>query len=83
MNELGEWVKQVRTQNKITQRELAEKLGMKKPQQIANIERGVATFPARYVKRFCQATGQQISELVNMITQQYRRQLAERIERSE
>lgn len=48
---LPEFVKQRRTELGLTQKELAEKLGMSSAQHLCNIENGSAPMPPKYYKK--------------------------------
>lgn len=53
-NSFGRYVKSLRTSKKMTRALLAEMLGMKHSQSIANIENGRATLPPKYARKFIQ-----------------------------
>lgn len=63
MNEVGERIKQARTSKGITQKELAERIGVTQ-QNLAQYERGKRNPKIKTIKRFAQALNIPLMELI-------------------
>jgi transcriptional regulator with XRE-family HTH domain len=77
----GEWVRRLRMAKGLTQTALAKAVGFKYSQSIANIERGVAPFPVKYAKKFCQAVGITEAEMVSRLVQEFQESLQQEMTR--
>ena len=51
---VGEYVKAVRKETGLSQRDLAYRLGFRTPQAVSNIERGVSPFPRSLISKFAE-----------------------------
>ena len=63
-----------RTQKKLTQKELAFKLGVH-PQLISNIERGVMSFPLKHSRAMCDALGIKNKQWRGLVIRNYEEKL--------
>ena len=63
--EIAQAVKKWRTENKITQTEVAEKIGMKQP-QYARLETGVFGFKAEHIKKIAEIFHVDTNELLGV-----------------
>lgn len=73
--ELGDYVRSVRIEAGISQRELGEKLGYSSGQYISNIERGMCPFPIAKVGEFCRLTGIKPGKLIDSMVNAYREEI--------
>lgn len=64
---LGAALKKAREDKKLTQAELAQKIGYTSPQFVSNIERGVTVFPQVNVKRYAKALDLNPEKLLRQI----------------
>ena len=65
MSEFGSWLKSHREDAGLSQKEVAEKVGMHL-QQVSQVERGVKGCPVKYLAPLAEFFESEISEVVNM-----------------
>lgn len=79
MLEFGQWMRSARMSAGLTQRDLADSLGIPSRQAIANMERGMTPLPARYVKRFSRATKTDVSEVIGKMVETYEKRIRQKL----
>lgn len=62
--ELGQRIKQAREDAHLSQRDLADKLGLKHPQSISRYERGIHEVPPRRLRQIAEVTNHPLSYFV-------------------
>lgn len=72
MFELARYLKKKRERAGMSQREVAEILGLSTPQLISNVERGACAPPDKKVKKWTLAIGGDIKQVEKMIVKHYR-----------
>lgn len=60
-DELGRRIAQAREDARLTQRDLADKVGLADPQSVSNYERGVTEVPTKKLRRIAEATKKPMS----------------------
>ena len=76
---LGQWLSEKRLDAKLTQIELAKKVGLKSPQAIANMERGAVPPPIDRGKALCKALGITCDELIERVLAMYEQEIRSRL----
>jgi len=64
MNHLGNFLKERRISNGLTQKDMANRLGLKSSQFVSNIERGIAAIPLRHVESYSKVLNVSANELL-------------------
>jgi len=75
-------IRKIRIENKLSQAELTQMLGMKNGQYVSNIERGLAKIPAKYVGFLCKKFGVDKNEIIEAIIEDERRRVIYEAEKS-
>jgi transcriptional regulator with XRE-family HTH domain len=63
----AEIIKKIRVENKLTQAQLTEMLGMRNGQYVSNMERGLAKIPAKYIGFLHRRFNIPINDLIDAI----------------
>lgn len=79
---LGQYLKDVREQSKLTQADVSSKLGYTSPQFISNIERGISVIPLKTLARMVNLYRVNPEVVVRMILDSQRKLLKEKLTRS-
>jgi len=75
VKQLGQAIKAAREGRGVTQRSLADALGLTSAQFVSNIERGIAPLPAHYIPILCRLLGMSEKMLIDLATEAYRRRM--------
>lgn len=75
---LGKFLKKLRVKNKLSQKELATRLGLKTSQFISNIERGVSQIPSTKIREFANVLNFEADDLANMLSESYKNKICKR-----
>lgn len=73
---LGETLKAIREKAGLAQGELAKKMGYGSPQFVSNWERGLCSLPAKKAPLFCQLTGHNPKDLLDLLVKEEKRKIA-------
>ncbi|PIS12155.1 MAG: XRE family transcriptional regulator [Bdellovibrio sp. CG10_big_fil_rev_8_21_14_0_10_47_8] len=72
---MGNFLKQKREQQGLTQAQVADKLGYGSPQFISNIERGISRVPLRSLKLFINVYDLKPDEVIDILLEEKRNQI--------
>ena len=77
-NSIGEVLRKAREKAKMSQTELANKMGYISPQFVSNWERGLCGVPASKAAMFCKITGMKITAMKALLLEEASRKLDKR-----
>ena len=73
---IGSYLKQCRTTLKISQKEVAKKVGYQSPQILSNIERGAQSIPSKKLTKFVKAYKADAQKIFTILAETNRQKLA-------